>query len=115
VRYKQAQRRELPGRQVNQRFAAPQRAISIQPEASKRTGRCSTSTAKSYLRSGISTPTAKACPRRAKIPTAAARTFRRGARISIPATRTSLRGNSISTPASETCRWQARIMRIARN
>ena len=130
VRYKQSQRREFLGRQVNHHFAAPQRTISIQPEAGKRTGRCSTPTAKSNLRSGISTPAAKACHRCARISTPAPGTFRRGARISTPANRTCLRNNSISTPAVETChliptsqnrslgipsRRQARIMRIARN
>ena len=38
ARHQQPQRRQLLGRQVNHRFAAPQRPISLQPEAGKAKG-----------------------------------------------------------------------------
>ena len=68
VRQQQPQRRQLLGRQVNHRLTAPQRAIGLQPEAGKGTGRRSTPAAKSYLGTGISTPAAKACPWGARSP-----------------------------------------------
>jgi hypothetical protein len=39
VRHQQPQRRQLLGRQVNHRLTAPERAIGLQPEPRKGTGR----------------------------------------------------------------------------
>jgi hypothetical protein len=56
---------------MNYRIAAPQCAISLQPETGKGAGRRSTPAAKGYLGSDIFMSAARACPRNASIFTSA--------------------------------------------